>query len=660
MNNGLYSRLAISNIKNNRRLFVPYILSCVCTVAMFYIMTFLNFHEAFYGRSVGVVLGLGCIVIGIFAVIIVLYTNSFLMKRRKRELGLYNILGMEKKHIARIMALESLYVSLISIILGLGLGVLFSKLMQLLLSRLLQLSVPIGFEVSVTGFIVTAALFFAIFLAAFILNAARVQLSRPIELFKGSEVGEREPRVKWLLVVVGVLTLGTGYAIAVTTKSPGTAIAVFFIAVILVIIGTYCLFTAISIAILKALRKNKGYYYQARHFTAVSGMLYRMKQNAVGLANICILSTMVLVMLSTTICLYSGMEDSLRSMHPRNVEAVAGGLDDSSAAVVAGELIDAADSSGIPVKNRVMYRRVEVYATFDGKSLCKYDGKVSDAALIHAVFIPLNDYNSVFDLNETLASNEVLVCGELDADSFTMGGKSYTVKGRYDSFPLIMRYDMDNPTVAIVMQSTASFDAVYSAFKNTWAGGYELYFGADVENAADEPVLEAALGQALSDYEEGLGGAAEDESLTYTSSASNSRDDLMDAYGGLFFLGIFLGLMFTCAAALIMYYKQVSEGYEDRARFEIMQKVGMGPSEVRATIRSQVLTVFFLPLITAGIHVAFAFPLITTLFQALMLTNVRLFLICTLCCYGAFSVLYGVVYALTARTYYKIVRTSAA
>lgn len=662
MRRGLYGRLARTNFKNHRRLYVPYLLSCAGSAAMFYMIFFLATSSALKsmrgGDQLTSVLTFGCIVIGIFSAVIVLYANSFIMKSRKRELGLYNILGMEKKHIARLMATETVYTAFSSIALGIGAGILFSKLLLLLVCRMLSFEVPFGFEVSKFGIAATLVLFGGIFFLALIWNVGRVHVAKPIELLSAANVGEREPKTRWLLTLVGLLTLGGGYFLAVTTKRPSEAALVFFLAVILVIIGTYCLFTAGSVALLKGLRANRRFYYRTRNFVSVSSMIYRMKQNAVGLANICILSTMVLVTLSTTICLYYGIEDALRNIYPRNVEIRAGSLDGENEAKIQSIAAEALASAGIGARNALYYRNVTLWCVRSGDTFSAYFGQ-SDAYQV--CLIPLADYNAMAGQNAQLAENEAFVYCPKSALAGTFvnfGDLRYYVVDTLDTLPIRENwytvYDEEQVWYFIV-PDMADLEAVWSALSNEGDEyrGYSLYYGFDVEGSAQEVALAQALEPKLDEYVYSFpDGEGFYLNFGYT---DESREGYYATYGGLFFLGIFLGLMFTCAAALIMYYKQISEGYDDRSRFDIMQKVGLSLAEVKASVRSQVLTVFFLPLLAAGVHVAFAFPLIAVLFQMLALTNVTLFLLCTLSCYAAFAVLYAVVYSLTARTYYKIV-----
>lgn len=321
MNSSIYGKLALTNLKNNRKTYIPYILTAVLTVMMYYIMDGLSRNSTIGDQSLHLILVYARGVIIIFAIIFLFYTNSFLIKRRKKEIGVYNILGMGKRHIARMLIVETLVTAAASIGIGIISGTIFGKLMYLVLLKLLHYDIRMDFEVSADTLMYTLVFFLAIFIMTLVYNLFQIKISNPVELLHGGSQGEKEPKTKWLMTVFGVIALGTGYFIAITVDQPLAAIQAFFVAVVCVILGTYALFTAGSVALLKALRRNKKFYYQTKHFSAVAGMIYRMKQNAVGLANICILSTMVLVMISTTISLYVGMEDVLRTRYPREVEA---------------------------------------------------------------------------------------------------------------------------------------------------------------------------------------------------------------------------------------------------------------------------------------------------------------------------------------------------
>ncbi len=656
-----YSKLAIQNIKKNGKFYFPYILTCVGTIAMFYIMCAMSFNDGLKKMpgytSLSFILILGCIVVGLFAVIFLFYTNSFLMKRRTKELGLYNILGMEKRHIAKVLFYETIYIGVIGLVFGLFFGILLDKLMILLLCKIISFSVPLGFSISIVGIVATVILFGCIIFLTLLFNLAKIHLAKPIELLHGRNVGEKEPKTKWFLTILGVICLVAGYYLAITVKSPLVAIFLFFIAVILVIIGTYCLFTAGSIAILKLLRKNKKYYYQTKHFTSVSGMIYRMKQNAVGLANICILSTMVLVIVSTTVCMYMGVEDSLDLRYPEDcilhMTNVTNEEQKVALQVINDTLNDKAEN--INYYTSLGFASKKNGDTFDISSL---SNAYTDANVAMLEFLTEDEYARISGQEVTLSDNEALVFeayGKL-SDTFTLFDKTYTIKehlkslpidGSYSALMIQQYYIVVNQKVvdAINISQQSAFGKEASTFSST------IMF--DLNCADDEKTaIATTLSRTISDT---ISKNPDNKCSIYIENRQGNERDFYALYGGFLFLGLFLGTLFLMATALIIYYKQISEGYDDKARFEIMQKVGMGKEEVRATIRSQVLKVFFLPIIVAAIHVAGAFNMITRLLAIFCLTNINLFLICTIITILIFAIIYAIVYVLTAKVYYKIV-----
>lgn len=651
-----YPKLAANNIKKNYQTYIPYILTSIGTVMMYYIMKSISLDEGLDsmsgGDSLKTILAMGSTVIALFSFIFLFYTNSFLIKRRKKEFGLFNILGMEKKHISRIMFFETIYVSFISIIIGLLGGILLSKLMYMLLLKLLQFKVPMGYTISFKAVYNTLILFGCIFLLTFINNLRQIHLTKPIELLKGGQVGEKEPKTKWLLTLIGLAALSGGYIIAITTESPLAALYMFFIAVILVIIGTYCLFTAGSIALLKLLKKNKKYYYKTKHFITVSGMMYRMKQNAVGLANICILSTAVLVMLSTTVSLYIGMEDVLRTRYSRNLLITSFNITDEYRKEIKDTVSNILEQHGTEPENILEYRNLSFAAVKKGDSFVTGDdirnSISSDIKMLY--FIPLEDYNAMNHTSYTLDDNEVflIVNGETyTQETFTIFDTPLHIKEHHNSLGerLSDIGDIVN-SFYIITNDLGQIEEMYRQQIGTSDESVSYYrhiYGFDI-NTEDEETIQIS---------QDINSALED---SYVESAAGSKENFFSLYGGLFFLGIFLGGLFIMATVLIIYYKQISEGYDDKSRFEIMQKVGMSRGEIKKSIRSQVLTVFFLPIVTAAIHIAFAFKVITKLLALLNLTNVVLFAWCTLGTLLVFAVFYSIIYVMTAKVYYKIVR----
>ena len=537
MNRHFFRKLAAGNIRKNASTYLPYIITCVVTTAIYYMVKSLSLNpglEQMMGAdTLAYTMYLGSWITAIFAFIFLFYTNSFLMKRRKKEFGVFNILGMEKRHLARTLAWETLYVTLLSLTLGLVLGIALDKIMFLVIARVVGGDISLGFFVSPRAIVGTVELFAVIFLLIWLHSVRQIHVANPIELLRDSRAGEREPKTRWLMAILGALCVGIGYYIAITTKNPITSIMAFFVAVLLVIAGTYMLFAAGSIALLKMLKKNKKFYYKTNHFTSVSGMIYRMKQNAVGLANICILSTMVLVMISATSSLMLGVEDIIHTRYPYQF-------------TVYSDETDPASSQFIVVRD--------------------------------------------------------------------------------EEIPWL--YECQKEALGDI------------------ANAPRLFYGFNVNVDDDrQEALFAKLEERLAQME--FQGTVE--------SSAEARVSFVGLYGGFFFLGIFLGTLFVAATVLIIYYKQISEGYDDRERFVIMQKVGMSHQEVKASIHSQVLTVFFLPLLVAGCHVAAAFPLISKLLAIMNLLNTGLYVACTVGCFLIFAVMYVLIYLLTARTYYRIV-----
>ena len=664
MNKEMYTKLAITNIKNNRQFYFPYLLTGIITVAMFYIMCALESNPGIQSmpgaKDLGLILRLGIGVIGIFAVIFLFYTNSFIIKRRKKELGIYNILGMEKRHIAKILSKEAFFTAIIAIGGGLVTGVLFHKLACMLLYRMIGFNGGITFSFSKKGVMITAILFAIVYLLTYIYDLFQVQLANPIELLQSGNKGEREPKTKAIMAVLGVLCLGAGYFIAITTKNPIKALTLFFVAVILVIIGTYLLFTAGSIALLKILRRNKGYYYQTKHFTSVSGMIYRMKQNAVGLANICILSTMVLVAVSTTVSLYVGIEDIMKERYPNEINISAyydtgAPAEDSIAPIVEKSVKE----SGRKIRHEEDYLELYFAAIKDQGQYSLDKEKVKTAGDRVSGFVVLTREDCKKKYNEEipeLAENEVALftIKKTDMDTLVLENRSYHVK-EIKQF----QNTEDFETIADIM------DEYYYVIVNDvqdmerlWQLQKEIY--QENSSSISRQVRLDIDGDSEQKKEcfENIKTALEPEQAKariLIDSRQSNLDEFYQIYGGFLFLGLFLGILFLMITVLIIFYKQISEGYDDKERFSIMEKVGMSNDEVKATIRSQVRTVFFLPILMAAVHVGMAFPMIKRLLSLFGLSNTALFAGCMAGTILVFALIYLLVFLKTSKTYYKIV-----
>lgn len=666
MNNKLYPRLAFENMGKHKKLYLPYIISAVITVGMFYIMTSLIFNRDIDGlrgaSAIKEMLPFGSVIIGIFSCIFILYTNSFLMKQRTMELGLYNILGMEKRHIVKILFFESLYSFLFGLAGGLFFGILFDKLSGLLLLKLLQFDIIIGFHVSILGVIITAVCFSAIFLAGFVFNCLRLFRSNPIELLHSKNSGEKEPKTKIISAVFGFLFLGAGYTLAIVVTNPMKAIGIYFIAVLCVIIGTYLLFLSGSIAVLKLLKKNKKFYYQKNHFNTVSGMLYRMKQNAVGLANICILSTMVLVTISATVSLYVGAEYAVENQNPTDMRISVQFYEQYSEKYIKkieSGLKELMKQNNIDICHFMTYNHDEFTAYFDGTTLDADSLPNGNDENNHAVcFLTAEGYKALSGNNAVLKDNEVLIyaTGAQLGDSFRLFNKEYKVVRYLDELKNLpayysyMRLNIDYIVVSDEQELTEIHNKYLSTKEMTKSVNHEIIFDL---SGTDEEKLEAYHN--IQDFMVTTRIEC-DESFWYTTtSKQDQRDGFYQIYGSLFYLGIVLGSLFLMVTVMIIYYKQISEGYSDRNRFEIMQKVGMSNDEVRKAIHSQVLTVFFLPLITAFIHLAFSFPITARVLLLIQNTDVKIFAVGLVATAIVFAVIYTVVYLITARTYYNIV-----
>ena len=690
MKTGFFLKLARSNISKNRRFFLPRILSEAGLLCVFYIVFTLRADERILqlrgGQYIEVFMSIGVAVMMLLSVILLFYINSFLMKQRKREFGVYNILGLEKRHICRVLFHETALSSLASVVLGLAMGTLFYKLCSLLICQLLNAEIVLGFYfINARSLTLSGAFFLVLDVMAYGVNCVTIARLKPVELLSSANVGEREPKVKWPLLVLGLLALGGGYYISLTTQNPLKALVLFFVAVILVIIGTYFLFVAGSIFVLKALKKNKRFYYNKKHMPAVSGLLYRMKQNAVGLASIAVLATGVLVMISTTVSLYAGAEETVKRNYPQDYYLSARYLQWSDE----GQLLHAedmpretmlraveqgAEKNGLTIKEIALQEYLTVSYIYENDTLTceRVSGNAADnlKGLSVITYITEEMYRSLGGEALNLAKDEIAVCpmdirqSGFDRPTLTIGEDTYQIKTTIPLFPISSGMEAaatnsygvvvaDESVLAhIIDQQKAAYGEAASDYTRRIAASFA---GREANGDVGEKLerdVEAYLKEAAFPQQQEPG-----ESLVITGNTVwGARESVTAMCGALLFLGIILGLVCLFATVLIVYYKQISEGYEDRVRFQIMQKVGMSRREVKSTINSQVLLVFFLPLVVAGMHLAFAFPILEKVLHILLLSSTSLFVICSLVTFGVFAAVYTLIYMATARTYYKIVR----
>ncbi len=669
MKTGFYPKLAWTGIKKNRKIYLPYLLTCVGMVMMFYIITYLTKNEEVAsmpgGDEMQMILSFGSGVIAIFSLIFLFYTHSFLIRRRKKEFGLYNILGMGKRNLARILIWESFIIVLIALSGGLLCGILFSKAAELCMAHMLGGKINFLFSIEMNGVMQTLILFSAIFLVILLYTLYQIRISKPVELLHSDTVGEKPPKGNWFFALLGAGILAGAYYIAITIDEPITALFWFFIAVVMVIIATYLLFIAGSVYFCKLLQKRKGYYYKTNHFISISSMVYRMKRNGAGLGSICILSTIVLVMISSTFCLYIGEEDSLRKQYPRNIAIDTYSVEPEHINAVQQVIDNVLQQNDIQAKNILNYRYLDISGYFKQNQVILDQSKISSFQLsgFESVklmyFIPLEDYNRLMNDNKTLSENEVLIyCNRsnYEYDTITIEGcQEMKVKEILTEFlGSCISTSWSLESIFIIMPDIDSMKPIFIQQEAIYGenSSYEhYYYGFDL-NCKDKRQI--TVYQNIVDAVEELGPDNGFPSVIIDS-AANEKDRFLALYGGLFFLGILLGIVFVLAAVLIMYYKQISEGYEDQSRFEIMQKVGMTKKEIRRSINSQVLTVFFLPLLAAGLHIAFAFPVISKLLILFNVTNTKLLICVTAVCYLVFTLFYVLVYRITSGAYYGIV-----
>ena len=671
MKKGIYRSLAISGIRKNKKLYLPYILTCTGMVMMCYIVSFIAASPVFTtipgGDMVKQLLSMGFGILSVFSLLFLFYTNSFLIRRRKKEFGLYNILGMGKKNLSLVLLLETLFIGAFSIACGLFLGILFSKFSELAMVKILRGETEFTLSIGFSAISQTVILFCVIFLLLFLNSLRQLHLSNPVELLRSENTGEKPPKANWLVALLGVVILAGAYYLAVTISDPVSAILWFFVAAIMVIIATYLLFMAGSVALCRILQKNKRYYYKTNHFVSVSSMAYRMKRNGAGLASICILCTMVLIMVSSTACLYMGTEDSIRSRYPRHInlygnaatQQVLWGEAPQDTQAQAEALVE---EQGYTLQNVQTYRTAAFGGVIEGNQI-RFDNSIYSnrwdtvAKICQFFVVPLADYNRVVGAQETLEADEVLIYSTKELsygeDTIKIGdGPEYTVKKQVSQFvkngidsmqifPTVYLFVNDpealiQPVENVIMEDSGSSPLIYQ-----WYYGFDLSCDQEAQEALYEVLMNRL--ENTPDF------------FVYGECAAAERGYLYGMYGGLFFLGILLGIVFVFAAVLIIYYKQISEGYEDQSRFAIMQKVGMSKKDIRRSINSQILTVFFLPLIAAGVHLAFAFPIIRKLLLLFSLTNFPLLVGVTAACYLVFALFYLLVYRATSRSYFAIV-----
>jgi len=668
----LYFKLAKTNLSNNKPFYIPYIISSIITVAMLYMMSFLSdnkgLNKIMGADSLAIIFRLGVGIIVIFSYIFLFYTNSFIIKRRKKEIGVYNILGMEKRHLSKVLFVETIYSAIISLVCGIIVGIAFSKFILMVLYGIIGIHKTVEFFVNIHGIILCVVSFGILFLLTFLYNFMQIKLANPIELLRGTSVGEREPKTKILMTIIGVVCLAIAYYIAITTENPLNVLTLFFVAVLLVIIGTFALFTAGSIALLKLLRNNKKFYYNKRHFMAVSGMLYRMKQNAAGLASICILSTMVLVVISTTVSMYVGIQDELMARYPNDVCVTVdynSVIDKSSE--IEKAIFDEIDSAEVKNKKAFSYLSVFVGQKGDNFTTDKEHLSFQNSYLFY--ILSKDDFikrdNSFKDKIGNISKGEAVVVlnKKYDKKDIKIFGKNYKVNKSFEHMEDNDLYMIStlNGLGYIILDNDESVQELYDMQEKMLGKGANYYtnkirFDFKSGNKKQKAAAYKKIDNVVKKYFKENKNDKKEISSYWVESRQENEQNFYLLYGGLFFLGIFLGTMFLMVTVMIIFYKQITEGYDDRERYQILEKVGMSSREVKDTIKSQIRIVFVLPIFAAAIHVTAAFPMVNRILKMLNLNNEKLFAGCLAATIIVFAVIYYLVFKVTSRAYYKIVK----
>lgn len=665
-----YSKFALNNLVKNKRFIVPYVLSTIFTIMSFYILSSLAFGDNLNKLPNGIeatkqVLSLGIIVIAIFSTIFLFYTYSFLVKRRVKEFGLYAVLGMTKKQIAKILVLETIFIAITTIVVGIGLGILFDKLMLLVLLKLFSATVTFGFSITPIAIVFSVLLFGGVYFLLLLYTVIKIARLRIVALLKDENKGEKEPKSRWILAIIGLALIGYGYYTAQTVQNPVKAILVFFYAVIAVIIGTYLVFMAVSITVLKIMKNNKNFYYKSKNFISVSGLLYRMKRNAVGLANICILSTMVLVTMGSTSALYAGMEKSYNERFPRQIMVEGYNSTSDKLKEIENNAKISAKEAGTEIQDIVAYNSLPMVGRlvedkFNFESNVGVD--LSNVKMI--VVLELKDYNKVANKNQTLESNEILLHidkkGNYNHNSISLNGSDYKIKEKLSEFPGALGSAAANFMDTYYAVVKDDKEVTKLATKLTDLSSKELEKrGISIQSGI--PTVQNYVAFNIKDTDKEAKVIENFKKLEKENSVNIAgKDENKLTFRGVFasflFIGVFISLIFVTSQVVIMYYKQISEGYEDKGNFEIMRKVGITDKQIKQSIRSQVLLIFFSPLIIATLHTIVAYPFIEKILRLFLITDNSIFLQALAVTIVVFAIFYLIVYAITSKIYYRIIK----
>ncbi|MBR2295537.1 MAG: ABC transporter permease [Clostridiales bacterium] len=688
----IYTKLALTSMVNNRAFYVPYIISSGIMAALFFIITSLAFDpfiKTIHGGDTLIdLLSMGIPVIALISLAFIFYISSFIMKRRKKELGLYSVLGMEKKHIIAIISRETGIVAVSSVILGLILGLIFHKISQLFLLKLIHNEADFGFSFPLEALEITVVLFAAIFAAVMIFSAFEILLRSTLGYLKSGSAGEQKPKANWFIGILGIVILAVAYLIASLVTDTVKAFTSFLPAVLLVIVGTYLVFVAGSIMILHILKNNKNYYYKTHNMISVSGMLYRMKRNGMGLATICILSTMVLVMISsvTTVLLLNAENMDKQFPHDFGIEVTPEDSTPEKVLIMDPEVIhdqirSTASRIGCEEESFNYYYAMNLISVINNGDLTFWHDSGDSEDFYNTYIIDAEDYNRISGENVTIAKGQIGVFSEdipqIFGDRLSIAGAKEYETVSLPSIPNIMHGESmvySRGDIYLVLADKNELLEVNNLLKDTWENTIGLTGGPrfldlrslsiefDVSGSGRDFFVEYgndhlyALAEQELSYMNTNWRQHDNGSVEYLYSKAMFQNYFYSLYGGIFFLGVILSVACITIAVLVMYFKQILEGYEDAGRFSIMKKVGLTNEDIKKTIYSQIVIVFILPLLTAGIHTAFAYKMVKRMLILFGITNSEKYFLILLISVLVFSIFYGIVFFITGRNYFKIVK----
>lgn len=654
---GLLPKLAVTGIKKNGVAYIPYMLVTSFSVFVFFIFSAICDNEMMYtlphAMYLLMLMQIGRVLLGIILAPVLFSTNKFLIKQRKNELGLYNVLGLDRKYISMIMMIETLVMYGVTVALGILVATVFSKLIYLFLMNLSGLAVQAEFVASKGSYMITIAYFGVLFMFNLVVNLWQVSRSKPIDLMKSSKKGERQMHFLGIKTFIGMMVLGTGYYIALTAQIDGYIFMVFFLAVFLVIVGTRMLFKSGTIATLNWMKNRPSIYYKKNNFVTISGMLYRMKRNAQGLSDICIFSTMIMITLICTFSLMFGQDDAIAFNYPMDATYSFNRTSFSGLSAFEAEMKNLEKKHQIEVAGKKVYSLQKLHV-IKNESACSEnlskDWRMQDAEVL--LLMNLQDYNAMENKEETLAEDEVLIFGssiDYGYDTLTLNDKTYQVKEELQSLKIERK---ENKNIMTNTYYVILPDATQVAY---WAEAMRMTDESDLLemvsfNMVGDKENKDAFIKELNIYCQNV------ENFHSSDYIGEWENDTRPMNGGLLFLGIFCGIVFSVCLVLMMYYKQISEGFEDQKNFEILKQVGMSDQEVRSTIRRQILIVFFLPLLAAMLHTFIGLHIVKGLLGTIFLFNGELILVCSFSVMIFFGVLYVLSYGMTSRAYYRIVK----